>query len=296
MLRSAQDDRIWFITQPAHAALSGFFAAHWGNEIFAGPGRFAPSVDPVRLAAEVIFGIEQHDNGWWEWEADPTLSEADQLPVGLGQVLADPNSAADRWRVGSRRFESDHPYASLLIIEHARQLYRTGRGESGERELHPIFSGKSPMAASSQAQTVAEDLLQDLDQRADVIRQRLEPAGGWQAEALRPEHFEPSARMVQILDALSLALTSEIIPSTDGGSTEMGRKPFELGWVPRATNDWTTLRFEPVGERALTVEPYPFDVAPLRAPVLATVVEAGESSGWGPGLPKQLLEFELRKK
>ena len=102
MLRTTQGNRIWFISQPAHAALSGFFAAHWGNATFAAPGRFAPSIDAARLAAEVIFGVEHHDNGWWEWEADPTLFEDDGLPVGLGQVLSDPNAAADRWRIGAR--------------------------------------------------------------------------------------------------------------------------------------------------------------------------------------------------
>jgi len=46
-------------------------------------GYFDDSSEPEQLAAETIFGIAEHDNGWWEWEASPTITASDKLPKGL---------------------------------------------------------------------------------------------------------------------------------------------------------------------------------------------------------------------
>jgi len=100
------------VTQPDHAAVSGYMAAHWGNEEFSKLGYLDDSSEPEQLAAETIFGIAEHDNGWWEWEASPTITASDKLPKGLAEVLSIPEQAAQRWRIGIRRFEENHPYAS----------------------------------------------------------------------------------------------------------------------------------------------------------------------------------------
>jgi hypothetical protein len=63
MLKTRKGDELICITQPDHAAVSGFLAARWGNDLFARPGTFAPSADPEKLRGEVLLGISQHDNG-----------------------------------------------------------------------------------------------------------------------------------------------------------------------------------------------------------------------------------------
>ena len=90
MLKTTRNGQVWLITQPAHAELSGQMAAHWGNEEFAVPGHFAASADSERLRQEVVLAVAEHDNEWWEWEADPPLSADDGLPQGLGEVVANP--------------------------------------------------------------------------------------------------------------------------------------------------------------------------------------------------------------
>ena len=87
MLRTDREGQAWLVTQPHHAEVAGYLAAHWGNREFARPGHFAPTPDPERLRAETVFGIAQHDNGWWEWDAAPRLREADGLPLGLAEVF-----------------------------------------------------------------------------------------------------------------------------------------------------------------------------------------------------------------
>ena len=98
MLKTKQDDEWWLITQPAHAELAGQMAAHWGNDTFASPGHFATSTHPDRLKQEVLLAIAEHDNGWWEWEADPALSPDNALPQGLAEVVANPEHGMERWR------------------------------------------------------------------------------------------------------------------------------------------------------------------------------------------------------
>ena len=87
MLKTLRDDKVWLVSQPDHAEVSGYLAAHWGNEEFTRPGYYAASNDPERLRAETVLAIAQHDNGWWEWEAAPELSEIDGLPLGLSELL-----------------------------------------------------------------------------------------------------------------------------------------------------------------------------------------------------------------
>ncbi len=64
MLKRIVGDELWCITQPDHAVVSGYLAAHWGNDDFACPGHYAPFPDPDRLRAETILAIAEHDNGW----------------------------------------------------------------------------------------------------------------------------------------------------------------------------------------------------------------------------------------
>ena len=101
MLRTDREGRAWLITQPHHAEVAGYLAAHWGNREFVRLGHFATTPDPERLRAETVLGIAQHDNGWWEWDATPRLREADGLPLGLAEVLRNQQEGMDKWRLGA---------------------------------------------------------------------------------------------------------------------------------------------------------------------------------------------------
>ena len=125
MLKTKQDNKLWMVSQPDHSQLAGFFAAHWGNSLFAQPGSFAtpvPVADPARLRDETVLAIAEHDNGWWEWEAIPDLSADDGFPANLGEVLTNQQAGMERWRIGLKRF-ARNPMVNLLISSHAYALY-----------------------------------------------------------------------------------------------------------------------------------------------------------------------------
>ena len=103
MLKTTKNGKLWMVTQPDHAEVAGYLAAHWGNDDFARPGHYAAAPDAERLRAEVIFAVAQHDNGWWEWEVTPDVSADDGFPLDLSEVLKDQQAGMNRWRTGLRR-------------------------------------------------------------------------------------------------------------------------------------------------------------------------------------------------
>jgi hypothetical protein len=114
LLKTVIDGKTWLVSQPDHAAVSGYLIAHWGNQEFAKPGYYAETPQPEDLRAETIFGIAEHDNGWWEWEADPEIDERDGLPLHLTDLSQ--QEGFGHWRRGVPRFQERHPYTALLIV------------------------------------------------------------------------------------------------------------------------------------------------------------------------------------
>src|SRR3546814_5390717 len=79
MLFRRDGDETIAITQPSHAWLSGQIVRAWGNDVFAKPEPFE----------EVCLGAEQHDIGWLDWEAAPTLNAETGLPHTFHELGAE---------------------------------------------------------------------------------------------------------------------------------------------------------------------------------------------------------------
>ena len=272
MLKTKRGQRIWLITQPAHADLAGQMAAHWGNEDFAAPGHFTKSPDPKRLRGEVVLAVAEHDNGWWEWEADPPLSADDGLPQGLGEVLEHPAAGLDRWRLGIPRLAERHPYASLIIGDHAYWLYATQFNPDPPAEFtHMLQRGQAiyPSALEKEARR----FLADVRHMQEEFRVRLEKDPLWEV-SLEPEHRKPHARLLQTLDALSLALCSCVIKPVESEAKGIGEDHIIFTEVPRRNwADRVSLEVKPLGDGRIIIDQYPFDESPLTVTVPARVVD-----------------------
>ncbi|MEQ9407812.1 MAG: DUF3891 family protein [Fuerstiella sp.] len=267
MLKTEQNSMTRLVSQPDHAAVSGYLAAHWGNKDFVKPGYYAAVPDPEVLRAEVVFGIAQHDNGWWEWEATPELGSQDGLPLGLTQVVRNRQAGMDRWRHGIPRFQKNRPYASLLVSLHAYWLYAPTPEDSVERAFrHPLFGADSTPDPDEAERQEAEQFLRELKVIQDTLMSRLQAdpvMAGW----VEPDLLQPHARLVQLLDGMSLALCSALIPAGAGETRGPGQNSFDLPDVPRrGWHDRITIKVRPQGHRRLSCQPYPFDTDPL--PVL----------------------------
>lgn len=107
----------------------------------------------------------------------------------------------------------------------------------------------------------------------------------WSA-AVRAENLKPHVRLLQLADALSLALGFG------------GDKALSLTGIPRKHwDDRVTLEIAPQGARRILCRPYPFDIDPLpvalRGCVLPWPVERpAHFQSWWQGLERQWIRFE----
>ena len=261
MLKRAFGDELWCVSQPDHAAVAGYLAAHWGNGLFARPGHYAPFPDPERLRAETVLAAAEHDNGWWEWEADPQIDPADGLPLDLTSPKQ--SYGVQRWRLGVPRFRDNHPYVALLISLHAYWLYAPRvLGEYTPEFLHPIFG--NPVDRSSLDDDDLEEARQFVVEQRTLQRilvDRIKGDPEW-AATVEPPHLHPHLRLLQLCDALSLHLCF------GGGSERI------LHEIPRTSwNDRVSVNVHPAGEYRVAIDPYPFDQDPLAVTLFARILD-----------------------
>ncbi len=267
MLKIQEQNTAYYTSQPTHAELSGYFAAHWGNDNFVRPGYYSDqlSAEAAReLAEEVIFAIAQHDNGWWETDALPRIGSSQNLPEGLLENLEEEEThGLDRWIRGIERFDQQHPYAGLLISFHAYWLYAPKAGVDND----PIFGSAQPWQQDTGAHADPEQLRRfalDLAhrQKSHMLHMR---RNNHFAPWIAADLLNPHVRLLQTLDTLSLSLCSQIIPPEDGEPAQgLGRDTLTLKHVPRTGwDDLVDLKVWPGGSHEVVIDPYPFDKNPL---------------------------------
>lgn len=299
MLKTKRNGRYWLVTQPDHGAVAGYLAAHWGNDRFALPGAFAPAQDPVRLRAETVLAIAEHDNGWWEWETEPMLSDADALPQDLREVLQNQSEGMDRWRRGVPRLGEKHPYASLLISLHAYWLYAAKTEPAPDPSfLHPLFWNAAPEKLFQGPLEQAREYVREIQAMQRPYMERLgqdAAAASW----LEEENLKPAARLLQQLDGLSLYLSSALIPAASGQSKGFGEDTIELPETPRSSwQDRVTIFVRPLGKRRVALDPYPFDIDPLPVRVPVRIIDPAKAQRepfavWWRAEQPQQIAYEL---
>jgi len=284
MLKQRVGDELWLVSQPDHAAVSGYLAAHWGNGEFARPGYFDAAPDAERLREETVLAISEHDNGWWEWEADPELDPADGLPLGLLELSQ--QQGLQRWHLGVPRLVEKHPFVSLLISFHAYWLFAPRCEPHADAAFfHPLFGDPSSAPLPAADLERAKRFVAEQREIQERLIAWLREDAIWSA-AVRPEHLMPHVRLLQLGDALSLALCFG------------GDKALKLEGIPRRSwGDRVTLELVPGAARRIVCRPYPFDLDPLpvsiRGCVLPWPPERPEHfQSWWQSLPRQWIRFE----
>ena len=222
MIRRADGGDWLLIAQPDHAALCRLFAERWGSP----GGAFAP----LEPRAPLLLAAGEHDNGWAEWEAAPTVDPEAARPRHFTEMPIP--EILPIWRRGPRRAADLDPYAGLLVSLHATRLFRpryaSGRDAPAERESLRHF-------------------LEEQEAFQTEVR-----------EALGLDGAEVAAHswLIAIWDRLSLLLCCGPIPA------------ITLEGVP-ARGGTVNVRVVPDGERSAALDPYPFAGGPLTVTVPA---------------------------
>ena len=260
MLHRNLNDGYLAITQPAHAWLSGQLATHWGNDL----------TGEIQPRADVVLAAEQHDIGWLEWEAEPTLNPQTGRPKTFRELGT--NEHLSVWAPAGPRALVYGPYVAMLVSMHGTGLY----------QFH--------------------DYSRDTEQEAEAARRFIEHGAQFEQVLLQQMRSDQAyasycndatitrnRRLVAVCDAISLFMC--------GGLTEAR----EIKDVP-ARDGAITLRLTPDTANCdiIQVEPWPFSSNGVRLTTVgkkldATFTEQAAMRSALETAPWQLIEIVLHQ-
>jgi len=231
-----QGDQLLLIRQTDHAFLAGFFAKEWGNEEFPRPEPFE----------SFCLAVAEHDNGWSEWEVQPTLDPKTRQPYTFMSIPTEEHIAL--YQKGIERLVKVDHYAALLVSMHCTGLYDRTRA---------TMPGYSAKYVKSTETTVVADFVQRLrlqQLRLKVDLRANEATRDWALEDSLKTNFE----RLEALDRLSL---------------HMCLNPQEnclIDAVPKdGSGNEVDLDLRSEGANVLTLSPYPFKRDVLEVSILA---------------------------
>jgi hypothetical protein len=234
--KGEREPQLLVIRQTDHAFLAGFFAREWGNEQFSKP----------QPNGSFCLAVAEHDNGWSEWELQPTLDPQTRLPFSFMSIPTETHIALYQKAI-ERVVRVDH-YAALLASMHASVLYDRARATM------PGFSSKY---VKNEESHIANEFVQQL--RLQQLRLKVDLRA---SAATKPFMEEPLinanlARM-EVLDRMSLHFCMN--PQQD----------VVLDAVPvNGQGEEADLELHAEGDNVAAVAPYPFRREPLAFSIMA---------------------------
>src|ERR1700757_1692714 len=149
--KGERNSQLLVIRQTDHAFLAGFFAREWGNEKFSKP----------QPNASFCLAVAEHDNGWSDWELQPSLDEKTRQPFSFMSIPTATHIAL--YQKGIERLVKVDHYAGLLASMHASSLYDRARATM------PGFSAKY---VKSEESHIANEFVQQL--RLQLLRLKVD--------------------------------------------------------------------------------------------------------------------------
>lgn len=238
--RMDDDNHVVVALQIDHSRVAGYLAAHWGNDGFS-------TLSPYQ---SMVLAAQEHDNGWWDWEVAPTISEEGAPFDYIGSVrhLGD-DVWVDLARKGVSRLRGIDPYAALLSQMHAEGLLTQGKGLLRH------------MPDQTDVPGVKEFLAEGEVLRAEMIDGlREDPA--W-APWVEPAVLWRNFTYIEVFDQMGQYVCNrypfDSTTRTNGPSAAMS----DVHVPTRPGEPETRLTFRPLDGGRARVEPYPFDIDPL---------------------------------
>ena len=234
------ENRLLLILQVDHSKVTGWFAAHWGNNDFARPSPYAAMV----LAAQ------EHDTGWWDWEIKPQLNSEGLPPDYIGSIKHLGGKVwLDFYRHGILRLAEQDPFAGYIVSLHADGLLTQGRGLLPYMPDYGIYP------------EVAEFLSEQESYRAELMK--LLKASAEYSDFVSDEQLWTNFKLMEVYDQMGQFVCNRYpLNSTirkNGPSNTMSNVPTPT--KPGSAD--TILNFTIKDESRARVEPYPFDMDPL---------------------------------
>lgn len=236
MIIQEQGDQLLLIRQTDHAFLAGFFAKEWGNEEFPRPEPFT----------SFCLAVAEHDNGWTEWELEPTLEPKARTPNTFMSVSTEEHIAL--YQRGIERLVKVDHYAALLVSMHCAGLYDRARATM------PGFSAKYVKSTET---TLVSDFVQRL--RLQQLRLKTDlRASAATKDFVIEDTLKANFERLEALDRLSLHLCMN------------PKENCVIDAVPKDNSgNEVDLDLRNEGGNVLTLAPYPFKREVLEVSILA---------------------------
>lgn len=245
VIRELQDGSSLASTQEDHADLAAQFAAHWGNDGFA-------QLSPYDT---MVFATTYHDSGYREWEGVPPMNIDKGRPYGHRETIPSfEPTELEAYRRNIDWVRAHDVYAGVIV-----SMHRTGLWQSRYEVLtkpRPKVRERGPAVKAA---------LRDLEAQQQDDKQLLAESNSRFEDGLWINY-----RLLQVFDLLSLYFCC------DGHANE-SLKEEHLGPVPLSYTgkEAPDLCLAPLGANKVRMDPFPFDVSPLRVFVRARTLPPG---------------------
>jgi hypothetical protein len=197
-------------------------------------------MESFRLAAT------EHDNGWEEWERQPSIDPVSFSPYTFMSIPTEEHIAL--YQRGIERVVKADRYAGLLVSMHCANLYDRTRATMPGFSAKYVKSEEAPLVQDVLQRLRLQQLRLKVDLRADPAMKNFADEKWLQANAQR----------LDAVDRLSLYIC--LAP----------REPATIDAVPvdyrGLEADWD---LQPEENGTVTLEPYPFRRDPLEISILA---------------------------
>jgi hypothetical protein len=234
------DNRLLLILQVDHSKVTGWLAAHWGNDAFARPSPYAAMV----LAAQ------EHDTGWWDWEIKPQVNKEGLPPDYIGSIKhLGGRTWLDFYRHGISRLAEQDPYAGYVVSLHADGLLTQGRGllpYMPDYTVHPEV----------------QEFLSEQEKYRATLMQQLKSSQEYR-DFISDQQLWTNFKLMEVYDQMGQFVCNRFpFNSTrrkNGPTNQLSNTPVPVA----AGRKDVILTFDVQDESNAIVRPYPFDVDPL---------------------------------
>ena len=243
------DERLLLVLQVDHSKVTGWFAAHWGNNTFAPPSPYHAMV----LAAQ------EHDSGWWDWEIKPHLNDEGLPPDYIGSIRHLGGRVwLDFYRHGISRLAEQDAYAGYMVSLHSDGLLTQGRGLLSYMPDYTVYPEVKQFL--SEQESFRAELMQQLKVSEEY------------RDFVSDEQLWTNFKLMEVYDQMGQFVCNRYpFNSThrkNGPSPTLSNVPAPV----RPGKDDTILTFNVKDGSRATVTPYPFNVDPLRVSFQGRVI------------------------
>lgn len=239
MVNDISDDEVMLVMQLDHSRVAGQLAAVWGNETFA----------PVAPYESIVLAAQEHDTGWWEWEAKPTLNAEGRPLDYIGSASFLGATWLDFYRRVVERVVLEDAYAGYMVSMHGDGLLNKAMGLLPSL---PDLSAKPLIRAFIDEQ---------VDYRKSLLPQlRATPEF---AEHASDERIWTNYTLMEVFDQVAQFVCNRY--PFDSQRRKNGPTPYlsDLA-IPVAEGVADTrLHIEVLNDHDAIVRPYPFSVDPV---------------------------------